>query len=88
MDVADHKNVAGCWNCNRQDLAGKGLEHNFNLVKGRFGATCHVRELDGKNYPYPELVKLLVKMDDRDFDDAVVSLREQPGRLHIHDGKS
>ena len=63
MDVADHKNVAVCWNCNGQDLAGKGLEHNFNLVKDRFGATCHVRELDGKNYPYPELVKLLVKMD-------------------------
>jgi len=63
MDVADHKNVGVCWNCNGQDLQGKGLEHNFNLVKDRFGATCHVRELFEKNYPYQQLFNLLVKMD-------------------------
>jgi sugar phosphate isomerase/epimerase len=63
MDVADHPNVAVCWNSNASDLEGEGLEHNFNLVKDRFGATCHVRPLDSKDYPYPKLLELFVKMN-------------------------
>ena len=63
MDVADHKNVVVCWNSNAQDLAGKGLEHNFNLVKDRLGPTLHSRELHDKRYPYQQLIALLVKMD-------------------------
>jgi sugar phosphate isomerase/epimerase len=63
MDVADHPNVGVCWNCNAQDLAGEGLVHNFNLVKDRFGATCHVRELNVGSYPYQQLFDLLVGMD-------------------------
>jgi sugar phosphate isomerase/epimerase len=63
MDVADNENVAVCWNSNAQDLKGEGLEHNFNLVKDRFGATCHVRPLDSSNYPFQQLIDLLVKMD-------------------------
>ena len=63
MDVADHPNVGVCWNCNGDELQGEGLEHHFNLVKKRFGATAHVRELNDKNYPYAELIKLFVKMD-------------------------
>ena len=65
MDVADHPNVGVCWNSNAQDLRGEGLEHNFNLVKRRFGATAHVRPLDTPGYPWQELVKLFVKMDYR-----------------------
>ena len=63
MDVADHPNVGVCWNSNGADLGGEGLEHNFNLVKGRFGATAHVRELDLNDYPYQQLIGLFVKMD-------------------------
>jgi len=63
MDVADNPNVGVCWNSNRQDLQGKGLEYNFNLVKDRFGATAHVRELNVGNYPYQKLISLFVKMD-------------------------
>lgn len=63
MDVATHPNATICWNCNPQDLNGKGFEHNFNLVKSRFGATCHVRELDRTDYPYRELLTNLVTMD-------------------------
>ena len=55
FDVADHPNARVCWNSNNQDLAGKGLEHNFGLVSKRFGATAHVRELDSKEYPYQQL---------------------------------
>ena len=34
MDVADHPNVTICWNSNRPDLEGRGLEYNFNLLEG------------------------------------------------------
>ncbi|MBD2703200.1 TIM barrel protein [Spirosoma sp. BT702] len=63
MDVATHPNATICWNCNPQDLNGKGFASNFNLVKDRFGTTCHVRELDRTDYPYQELLTNLVKMN-------------------------
>jgi sugar phosphate isomerase/epimerase len=63
MDVATHPNVGVCWNCNEQDLEGQGLVYNFNLVKDRFGDTCHVRELNIGDYPYQELMDLFVGMD-------------------------
>ncbi len=65
IDIADHPNVAVCWNSNPQDLEGKGLEYNFNLVKSRLGATLHIHELNSKtfHYPFQDLIKLLVKAD-------------------------
>jgi hypothetical protein len=63
MDVAQHENVGVCWNSNQQDLGGKGLEYNFNLVRRRFGATAHVRELNETGYPYQRLFDLFVKTD-------------------------
>jgi sugar phosphate isomerase/epimerase len=63
FSYVEHPNVGVCWNCNDQDLQGEGLEHNFYLVRNRFGDTVHVRELDGEKYPYQDLVKLLVKSD-------------------------
>lgn len=61
MDVATHDNVFVCWNSNKTDLAGDGLEKNFHLVRPRFGSTCHVRELDSPDYPFPQLIQLLVQ---------------------------
>ncbi len=63
MDYVDQKNVGVCWNCNDQDLQGEGLEHNFNLVKDRFGTTAHVREFNAGDYPYQELMNLFVAMN-------------------------
>jgi sugar phosphate isomerase/epimerase len=63
FEVADHKNVYVCWNCNAEDLAGDGLEANFRMVQDRFGDTVHVRELNVGDYPYPELMQLLLQMD-------------------------
>jgi sugar phosphate isomerase/epimerase len=63
MDCVDRPNVRACWNCNQQDLGGKGLEHNFNLVRNRLGATLHVHDLDMKQYPYSQLMSLLKKAD-------------------------
>ncbi len=77
MDVADHPNVAVCWNSNGQDLEGEGLEYNFNLVKDRFGDTVHVRELNVGNYPYQELMNLFVAMDYKGW--ILLEARTKPG---------
>jgi len=61
MDIATNDNVFICWNSNKGDLAGDGLEKNFNLVRKRFGATLHVREFTAPDYPWQELFNLLVK---------------------------
>ncbi len=63
MEVAQNPNVAVCWNSNQQDLEGAGLAANYEMVKARFGATCHVRELDSKDYPYQQLIDLMVRDD-------------------------
>ena len=86
FDVADHSNATVCWNSNSQDLEGEGLEHNFNLVKDRFGNTVHIRELNVGDYPYAKLMKLFMKMDYRGWilleartnpADKVVAMTEQ-----------
>lgn len=86
MDGVTNPNATICWNCNPQDLNGKGFAYNFNLVKDRFGATCHVRELDRTDYPYPALLTNLVTMNytgwvllecHTDPADKVASLRTQ-----------
>lgn len=51
-------NVKICWNCNDQDLLPPGLEENFNMLKGWFGDTVHIRELNEGNYPYQKLFNL------------------------------
>ena len=89
MDIADNENVAVCWNSNKQDLGGEGLAHNYRLLADRFGATCHVRELESEDYPYQQLIDLLVADDyagwvmlesSRIPDDPVAALARQ-GRL-------
>lgn len=63
MDVADNPNVAVCWNSNPQDLEEPGLAHNFNLVKARFGETCHIHRMEQKDYPHQQLIDLFVGID-------------------------
>ena len=60
MDAADNTNVRVCWNCNGSDLDG-GLEHNFDLLKARFGSTLHMHDLRTKTYPWDQLFVLLKK---------------------------
>lgn len=86
MDYADHRNAKICWNCNKQDLNGQGFQYNFDLVKKYFGDTCHVRELDRTDYPYPELIDNLAKMDYKGWvllechtnpDDKIKAMKDQ-----------
>jgi len=43
------------------DTGGAGLEANFKMVRNRFAATVHVRELNLGNYPYQQLMNLMVQ---------------------------
>lgn len=54
MDVADHKHVGVCWNSNQTDLAGQGLDANFDLVKDRI-VEVHLRDLFLTEYPWRRL---------------------------------
>lgn len=58
MEVADHPNAVVCWNCNPTDLIGRGLKHNFDLVKDRIG-TVHIHDLRSTSYPWKEIFSLL-----------------------------
>jgi len=60
---ATHPNATICWNSNDADLHGKGLAYNFDLVKNRFGATVHIRELNLGKYPYSDLMKRFSDMN-------------------------
>lgn len=59
LDVADHPNVAICWNCNQQDLEGAGLEANFAMVKDRLGDTTHIHDLINNPYPHNQFFELM-----------------------------
>lgn len=61
FEVADHPNVYVCWNCNDEDLADGGLKENFDMVRERFGDTIHIREMNVGEYPYADLMNLLVE---------------------------
>jgi sugar phosphate isomerase/epimerase len=58
--VADHRNATVCWNCNGEDLQEPGIAANFAMVRDRFGDTLHCRELDSTDYPYQDLMNMLV----------------------------
>lgn len=60
LKIAGNSNVAACWNSNPTDLEEPGLEHNFNLVKDRFGETCHIHRMEQKDYPHQKLIDLMV----------------------------
>jgi sugar phosphate isomerase/epimerase len=86
FDQVTEQSVKVCWNCNQQDLLPPGLEANFNSVKEWFGDTVHVRELNEGEYPYQQLMKLFVGMDNNGWilleartkpDDRIAAMKEQ-----------
>ena len=79
LEVADHPNVAACWNSNKVDMNPPGLAHNFGLVKNRLGKTTHVHQFDLGDYPYQELIDLLVGIDY----DGWVLMEAQPGPVDL-----
>jgi len=66
MDVADHPNNVICWNCNPEDLQGKGFAYNYDLVKHRMG-TVHIHDLRSDSYPWQDLFDRLRVCDAPGF---------------------
>jgi sugar phosphate isomerase/epimerase len=86
FDQVTEPDVKICWNCNDQDLLPPGLEANFNSLKGWFGDTVHVRELNDGNYPYQQLFDLFNAIDYKGWilleartepSDTVAAMKEQ-----------
>ncbi len=78
--IFEHVNqpsVGVCWNCNDADLEGKGLRHNFNLVKDDLADIVHIRELGIGNYPYQKLFDLLADVDYQGW--ILLEARTNPG---------
>jgi len=80
MDAANHPNVFVCWNSNDEDLAGDGLEANFNLVKDKI-RLVHMRDLYIENYPWRQLLGLLKGIGYRGFCLAEIPESSDPDRV-------
>lgn len=61
MDQVTHPNVRLKLNCDKRDMAGKGLEHNFNLIKDKLGHTIHAHDFKDTGFDYQQQMNLLVK---------------------------
>jgi len=63
MDRVTQRSVHIALNSDARDTAGKGLEHNFNLVKDVLGHTLHAHDFKDPKFPYQLQTDLLVKMN-------------------------
>jgi sugar phosphate isomerase/epimerase len=80
MDAADHRNVGVCWNSNQTDLAGDGLDHNFDLIKDKI-FTVHMRDLYLDEYPFRKLLARLNEIGFGGFCLAEIPESQDPIRL-------
>jgi sugar phosphate isomerase/epimerase len=79
FDQVTEPDVKVCWNCNDQDLLPPGLEANFNSLKGWFGDTVHIRELNDGNYPYQQLFNLFKAIDYKGW--VLLEARTEPADI-------
>ncbi|MBK9391919.1 MAG: sugar phosphate isomerase/epimerase [Bacteroidetes bacterium] len=79
FDQVSEADVKVCWNCNDQDLLPPGLEANFNSLKGWFGDTVHVRELNEGNYPYQQMFDLFKAIDYKGW--ILLEARTEPADI-------
>ncbi|MBM3833597.1 MAG: sugar phosphate isomerase/epimerase [Verrucomicrobia bacterium] len=80
MDVAGHKGVGVTWNSNDTDLAGKGFDHNFDLVKEKI-LCVHMRDLFLEEYPFRKLFARLNEIDFKGFCLAEIPPSNDPVRV-------
>lgn len=57
MAAADHPYAKVCWNSNKEDMDGAGLDANFAMVAKKIG-TVHIHDLIS-DYPWKQLFGLL-----------------------------
>lgn len=58
MEVCHHSSVGVCWNSNPTDVEGGSVQSNFELLKPWL-RSCHINDLERKDYPWHELFSLL-----------------------------
>jgi sugar phosphate isomerase/epimerase len=80
LDVANHKNVGGCWNSNATDLEGEGFDYNFNLVKDKI-FSVHMRDLFLEDYPFRKLMTRLNEIGYKGFCLAEIPQSTDPVRV-------
>jgi len=80
MDVAGHRMVGVCWNCNPTDLEGDGFDHNFDLVKAKIFAV-HMRDLYLDTYPFRRLFTRLNEIGYRGYCLAEIPSSSDPIRV-------
>jgi sugar phosphate isomerase/epimerase len=86
MDQVTDPNVRVKLNCDKRDMAGDGLAHNFGLLADKLGGTIHAHDFKGTDFDYQLQMNLLVKAKYRGWmlienssnvDDKVAALIEQ-----------
>ena len=58
LTVANHPSVGACWNSNPTDVDNGSIQHSFELLKPWI-RSCHINDLDRRDYPWHELMSLL-----------------------------
>ena len=55
LTVANHPQVGACWNSNPTDVENGSIQKSLDLLKPRI-KSCHINDLDRKEYPWHELM--------------------------------
>lgn len=54
LDTCAHPSVGACWNSNASDVKDGSIKEYFDLLAKDI-KSCHITDILGKSYPYPEL---------------------------------
>ena len=65
IDIADHRSVTVCWNCNPGETVDGSVEANFKRLADRLRDVIHIHDLFDARYPYGELFGLLAARGSR-----------------------
>jgi sugar phosphate isomerase/epimerase len=79
LDYSQSDHVYVNWNCTAGDLAGEGLEKNFNMIKDRIRGV-HMHEFYS-DYPYRAFLKLLRESGYQGYCNAEIDSSCEPVRL-------
>lgn len=74
LSVANHPQVGACWNSNPTDVEDGSVQSSFALLKPWI-RSCHINDLDRREYPWHELFTLLRGMG---FDRYTFAEVDQP----------
>jgi sugar phosphate isomerase/epimerase len=80
IDASQSPHVYVNWNCEPADVQGKGLVHNFNLLKDRIRGV-HMHELWMPEYPYRQLFRLLSEAGYKGYCNAEIEGNPDPVRF-------